>query len=201
MDTVIELTRALIAQDTSDPPGNEARAARVIAEALRAGGIDPHVYEVAPGRTNLVARIRGAGRRPSLAFSAHFDTIGVDPGQWRVDPFAGEIRDGRLHGRGASDMKGGMAAMTIAALELQRDAARLDGDLLLTFSAAENSNCLGARRLLADGHFAGVGALLISEPTGNRAFVTEKGALWIRATAHGEYGHNAFSEYRRGDRG
>ncbi|MBJ9711908.1 M20 family metallopeptidase [Burkholderia gladioli] len=201
MDTVIELTRALIAQDTSDPPGNEARAARVIAEALRAGGIEPHVYEVAPGRTNLVARILGAGRRPSLAFSAHFDTIGVDPGQWRVDPFAGEIRNGRLHGRGASDMKGGMAAMTIAALELQRDAARLEGDLLLTFSAAENSNCLGARRLLADGHFAGVGALLISEPTGNRAFVTEKGALWIRATAHGEYGHNAFSEYRSGDRG
>ncbi|WP_186100870.1 M20/M25/M40 family metallo-hydrolase, partial [Burkholderia gladioli] len=114
---------------------------------------------------------------------------------------AGEIRDGRLHGRGSTDMKGGMAAMTIAALELQRDAARLQGDLLLTFSAAENSNCLGARRLLADGHFAGVGALLISEPTGNRAFVTEKGALWIRATAHGEYGHNAFSEHRGGDRG
>ncbi|WP_186083535.1 M20 family metallopeptidase [Burkholderia gladioli] len=201
MSPVTELTRALIAQDTIDPPGNEARAARVIGDLLHANGIEPLVYEVAPGRTNLVARIHGAGRRPSLAFSAHFDTIGVEPGQWSVAPFAGNIRDGRLYGRGSADMKGGMAAMTIAALELHRSAARLEGDLLLTFSAAENSNCLGARRLLKDGHFAGVGALLISEPTGNRAFVTEKGALWLRATAHGEYGHNAFSEQRGGDRG
>lgn len=201
MSPVIELTRALIAQNTIDPPGNEARAARVIADCLRANGIDPLVYEVAPGRTNLVARIHGNGKRPSLAFSAHFDTIGVEPEQWSIDPFAGDIRNGRLYGRGSADMKGGMAAMTIAALELHRGAARLEGDLLLTFSAAENSNCLGARRLLDDGHFAGVGALLISEPTGNRAFVTEKGALWLRATAHGEYGHNAFSDHRGGDRG
>ncbi|ALK31251.1 M20 family metallopeptidase [Burkholderia plantarii] len=201
MSETVELTRALIAQDTIDPPGNEHRAARVVAEALRAAGIEPLIEEIAPGRTNLVARIRGAGQRAALAFSAHFDTIGVAREQWRVDPFAGEIRDGRLYGRGAADMKGGMAAMTVAALNLCRAGWRPQGDLLLTFSAAENSNCLGARRLLDGGHFHGVGALLISEPTGNRAFVTEKGALWLRASARGDYGHNAFSEDRTGDRG
>ncbi|WP_246777036.1 M20 family metallopeptidase [Microvirga sp. VF16] len=198
----IELTRALIAQNTVDPPGNERLAAMIVAEKLRAEGIEPLVYEVAPGRTNLVARIPGSGKgHPSLAFSAHFDTIDVELEKWSVDPFAGEIRDGLLYGRGATDMKGGMAAMTVAALNILRSGEKLKGDLLLTFSAAENSNCLGARRLVEDGHFDGVGALLVSEPTGNRAFVTEKGALWLRATATGEYGHNAFSEGRGGDRG
>lgn len=201
MSETLALTQALIAQNTIDPPGNERLAAMVIAQALRKEGIEPLVYEIAPGRTNLVARISGSGERPALAFSAHFDTIGVEPEKWQVDPFAGEVRDGRLYGRGATDMKGGMAAMTVAALNLVRAGKPLKGDLLLTFSAAENSNCLGARRLLADGHFDGVGALLVSEPTGNRAFVAEKGALWLRATARGEYGHNAFSESRTGDRG
>jgi succinyl-diaminopimelate desuccinylase len=201
MTETLDLTRALIAQNTIDPPGNERLAAMVVAEALRAEGIEPLVYEVAPGRTNLVARIPGSGERPALAFSAHFDTIGVELEKWSVDPFAGEVRERKLYGRGATDMKGGMAAMTVAALNILRSGQLLKGDLLLTFSAAENSNCLGARRLVEDGHFRGVGALLISEPTGNRAFVTEKGALWIRATAKGEYGHNAFSEDRDGDRG
>lgn len=201
MTETLALTRALIAQNTIDPPGNERLAAMIVAERLRGVGVEPLVYEVAPGRTNLVARIKGAGERPALAFSAHFDTIGVEPEKWSVDPFAGEISDGRFYGRGATDMKSGMAAMTVAALNIVRSGAPLAGDLLLTFSAAENSNCLGARRLKEDGHFAGVGALLISEPTGNRAFVTEKGALWMRATARGDYGHNAFSEDRDGDRG
>ncbi|TLV11661.1 M20 family metallopeptidase [Klebsiella indica] len=201
MSETLALTQALIAQNTIDPPGNERLAAMVIAQTLRKEGIEPLVYEIAPGRTNLVARIKGSGERPALAFSAHFDTIGVEPEKWQVDPFAGEVREGRLYGRGATDMKGGMAAMTVAAINLVRSGTPLKGDLLLTFSAAENSNCLGARRLLEDGHFDGVGALLVSEPTGNRAFVAEKGALWLRATASGEYGHNAFSESRKGDRG
>lgn len=200
-DEVLELTRGLIARNTVDPPGNERLAAMLIAEKLRAEGIEPLVYEVAPGRTNLVARLPGSGERPGLALSAHFDTIGVEVEKWSVDPFAAIVRDGRLYGRGATDMKGGMAAMTVAALDLIRAGDKLKGDLVLTFSAAENSSCLGARRLVEDGHFDGIGALLVSEPTGNRAFVTEKGALWLRVTAHGEYGHNAFSEDRDGDRG
>ncbi|WP_037377728.1 M20 family metallopeptidase [Sinorhizobium americanum] len=201
MTETLELTRALIAQNTVDPPGNERLTAMIIAEKLRSDGLDALVYEVAPGRTNLVARLCGSGEKQALAFSAHFDTIGVEPEKWSMDPFIGDIKDGRLYGRGAADMKGGMAAMTVAVLDILRSGDRLKGDILLTFSAAENSNCLGARRLVDDGHFEGVGALLVSEPTGNRAFVTEKGALWLRVTATGEYGHNAFSEDRKGDRG
>ena len=197
----LELTRALVAQNTIYPPGHEEKAAAVVAEKLREAGIESLVYEILPLRTNLVARLKGTGEKPGLAFSAHFDTIDVDLKKWSVDPFAGEIRDGRLYGRGTADMKGGMAAMTMAMIAIARSGERLKGDLLLTFSAAENSSCLGAKRLVADGHLDGVGALLVSEPSGNRPLVTEKGALWLRATARGEYAHNAFTEDRVGDRG
>lgn len=197
----LELTRALIAQNTIYPPGHEEKAAAVVASKLREAGVGSIVYEILPRRTNLVARLAGTGEKPGLAFSAHFDTIDVDLDKWSVDPFAGEIRDGKLYGRGTADMKGGMAAMTMAMIAIARSGERLKGDLVLTFSAAENSDCLGAKRLVADGHLDGVGALLISEPSGNLPLVTEKGALWLRVTANGEYAHNAFTEDRVGDRG
>ena len=197
----LRLTLALLRENTVDPPGNERRAADIVARLLKSEGIGCVVQDIAPGRSNLVARLKGDGTGPALAFSAHFDTIGVEREMWQHDPFAGDIATGRLYGRGATDMKGGMAAMTMAAVELKRSGQALRGDLLLTFSAAENSSCLGAKRLVADGHFDGVGALLVSEPTSMKVFVSEKGALWLRATARGEYGHNAFSEDRSGDRG
>ena len=200
-DGALSLLAALIRENTVDPPGNEYRAAALVAKALAREEIESLVYEIAPGRTNLVARIPGTGQRPALAFSAHFDTIGVEREKWQHDPFAATIEDGKLYGRGATDMKSGMAAMVAATLALKRDARPLKGDLLLTFSAAENSSCLGAKRLVTDGHFAGMGALLVSEPSSLKVFVAEKGALWLRATARGEYGHNAFTEGQTGDRG
>lgn len=196
----LSLTRALVGENTIYPPGDEVKAARVVAGKLREAGIEPIVYEILPERTNLVARLRGRGERPGLAFSAHFDTIDVERHRWSVDPF-GEVKGGRLCGRGTADMKGGMAAMAMAMIAIARSGEVLRGDLVLTFSAAENSSCLGARRLVEDGHFEGIGALLVSEPSGNRPLVTEKGALWLRATASGDYVHNAFSGQRTGDRG
>ncbi|NWD25679.1 M20/M25/M40 family metallo-hydrolase [Pseudomonas yamanorum] len=201
LSETLELTRDLVAQNTIYPPGNEEKAAAVVAAKLREAGIGSIVYEILPHRTNLVARLKGTGEKPGLAFSAHFDTIDVDLQKWSVDPFAGEMRDGRLYGRGTADMKGGMAAMTMAMIAIARSGKPLKGDLVLTFSAAENSDCLGAKRLVADGHLDGIGALLISEPSGNRPLVTEKGALWLRVTATGDYTHNAFTEDRTGDRG
>lgn len=201
LSETLVLARALIAENTIDPPGNEINAANIVSRILASEGIDHELHEIAPGRTNLVARIKGSGERPALALSAHFDTIGVDKAAWRRDPFAGEMEGGRLYGRGSTDMKGGMAAMTYAAIGLKRSRRILKGDLLLAFSAAENSSCLGAKKLVEEGHFDGVGALLVSEPTSMRVFVSEKGALWLRVTAKGDYGHNAFSEDRVGDRG
>jgi succinyl-diaminopimelate desuccinylase len=198
---VLKLTRALLAVDTIDPPGNEEKAARIMAGVLAAEGIESLLQTVAPSRTNLIARLKGSGGRPALSMSAHFDTIGVDPETWTRDPFAGEVENGRLYGRGSTDMKGGMAAMAMAAIEIKRAGAPLRGDLVLHFTAAENSSLLGAKALVSGGHMEGVGALLNSEPSSMRMFVTEKGTVWIRATARGDPGHSAFRDGETGDRG
>ncbi|WP_119390179.1 M20 family metallopeptidase [Taklimakanibacter lacteus] len=197
----IALTRALIAENTIDPPGNEIAAARIVAGRLAAAGIEPVLDEIAPGRVNLSARLPGTGERPGLAMSAHFDTIGVERARWSRDPFAGEIDGPFLYGRGSADMKGGLAAMALAMIDLAKAKARPKGDLMLAFSAAENSSCLGAKRLVSDRRFDGIGALLVSEPTGLAVLVAEKGPLWFRATAQGDYQHGAFTEGRKDDRG
>ncbi len=198
---VLKLTQELLAIDTIDPPGNEEKAAQVIARILESEGIEYTLQTIAPGRTNLVARVKGTGGRPALSMSAHFDTIGVDPETWTRNAFGGEVEDGRVYGRGSTDMKGGLAAMTVAAIQIQRAATRLRGDLILHFTAAENSSLLGAKALVEGGFFAGVGALLNSEPSSMKLFVTEKGTVWIRATARGDTGHSAFRDGETGDRG
>jgi succinyl-diaminopimelate desuccinylase len=98
-------------------------------------------------------------------------------------------------------MKGGMAAMAMAAIEIKRAGTRLRGDLMLHFTAAENSSLLGAKALVSGGYLEGVGALLNSEPSSMRLFVAEKGTVWIRATARGDTGHSAFRDGESGDRG
>ena len=200
-EETIALTRALIAENTIDPPGNEIRAAMIMAQKLSAAGIEPVLDEIGPGRVNLSARLPGTGERPGLAMSAHFDTIGVERDKWSRDPFGGEIDGQFLYGRGSADMKGGMAAMALSLIDLARAGVRPKGDLMLAFTAAENSSCLGAKRLVSDRRFDGIGALLVSEPTGLAVLVAEKGPLWFRATAKGEYQHGAFTEGRNDDRG
>ncbi|MDP9136608.1 MAG: M20 family metallopeptidase [Pseudomonadota bacterium] len=197
----IALTRALIAENTIDPPGNEIRAARIMAKRLSDAGVECILDEVGPGRVNLSARLTGTGERPGLAMTAHFDTIGVEREKWSRDPFGGEIEGGFLYGRGSADMKGGMAAMALSLIDLAKAGARPKGDLMLAFTAAENSSCLGAKRLVSDSRFEGIGALLVSEPTGLSVLVAEKGPLWFRATARGDYKHGAFTEGRKDDRG
>lgn len=198
---MLELAQTLIRLDTADPPGNEQPAAEAVARILGRHGIDARFGEIGPNRTNLVARIVGNGDRPALVFSAHLDTIGVDRAEWSVDPFGGTVSDGRLYGRGSTDMKAALAAMTYAAIALKESGAALRGDLILAFTAAENSSCLGATHMIEQGDLDGAGALLISEPSSLKLFIAEKGALWLRVTASGEYGHNAFSEQRTGDKG
>lgn len=197
----LRLTRALLALDTTDPAGRELPAAKLVAGTLAEAGIDSELVMLAPGRASLVARLRGAGTKRGLAFSAHLDTINVAQPGWRHGPFAGTIEEGRLYGRGAADMKGGVAAMAMAAIEIKRSGRQLTGDLVLAFSAAENARCAGAKQLVNEGHLDGIGALVVSEPSALRLFIAEKGKITIRATARGEHGHNAFADQRTGDRG
>lgn len=144
-DEVITLARDLVRLNTVStgvmPTGNEIIAANFLAEKLRAEGIESAVVESAPTRGNVVSIIRGAGETDrSLGLSGHTDVVPVeDPSLWTVDPFGGEIKDGRLYGRGSSDMKSTVAAHTMAAIFLKRAGVRLKGDLHIESGADEES--------------------------------------------------------------
>ena len=188
MSETADLLAQLVRHETSDPPGGELAIARFVQGRLEAAGIAAEVDEFQPGRANLLGRVAGRGNRPALVFSAHFDTMPPGAQPWRHGPFAGVVEDGRLYGRGAADMKSGMAAMIVAA-ERVAASGPLGGDLVLAFTAGESSDCLGARRFVETGALKGMGALLVSEPSSMGVLLAEKGALWIRLTAHGRAGH------------
>lgn len=185
----LELLAKLVSIESCDPPGREIDVARYLEDELSHAGISVEVDEFAPGRANVLARLPGTGSKPPLVFSAHLDTVPVGTTGWTVEPFGAKIIDGRLYGRGASDMKSGVVAMTAALLDLAASKTQLAGDLVLAFSAGESSNCLGAKRFVDRETFANAGAILVSEPSSLNLIIAEMGVLWLRVTAWGRTGH------------
>src|SRR5690606_12102087 len=121
-------------------------------------------------------------------------TVACGATPWRIDPFSGTIVDGRLHGRGACDMKSGVAAIVTAALT-QAERLRDSPGVLLVLTAGEETGCRGARHLIRSGHhLERVGALLVAEPTNNRVLLGHKGALWLRLALRGKSAHGSMPE-------
>ena len=194
---VLELTRELLRFDTINPPGAEGLCARQVGRLLEDGGFSVTYHELPDERPSLVARIGGTSARPPLCFTGHLDTVPLGARPWRHDPFAGEVADGRLYGRGASDMKSGVAAFVTAALRLAPRLAGTSG-LVLVVTAGEETGCQGAHHLAALGGVLGqAGAIVVAEPTGNHPCVGHKGALWLLARTSGVTAHGSMPE--RGD--
>jgi succinyl-diaminopimelate desuccinylase len=192
--SALDLTRDLIRFDTINPPGNERACAEYLAGILEGAGFSVELLPFGEGRAQLIARIGGSGDRPPLGFTGHLDTVPLGAQPWSVDPFGAEIRDGKVYGRGASDMKSGVAAFVAAAADL---AGRLEGrsGLCLVVTAGEETGCAGALALAADDSRLGAaGALVVAEPTGNRALVGHKGALWLTAMTRGVTAHGSMPE-------
>src|SRR3954464_1044849 len=131
LDEVVGLTRALIEVDTTNPPGRESLAVEVLEQYLARNGIESERVARDPARANLIARVRGRGRGPSLALVGHTDVVYADPADWSFPPFGGEVRDGHLWGRGALDMKGQTAANAVALAVLARSGWTPNGDVLM----------------------------------------------------------------------
>ena len=196
------LCQQLLRIDTTNPPGNELPAAQLLAEELSAAGLDPVVLESAPGRGNVIARIRGTGELPPLLLTAHLDVVEADPDHWDHPPFCGEVHEGCLWGRGAIDMKN-MAAMAVAIIaRLQREGIRPKRDLIFAGVADEEAGCRYGSLWLCENHpdlvrseFAiGEGGGFNIQVAGKSFFtiqVAEKGVCWVRARATGEPGHGS----------
>lgn len=198
------LTRELLAFNTINPPGMERACARHLGALLEDAGFRVAYHEFAEGRTSLVAQIGGDADKPPICFTGHIDTVPLGHAHWAHDAFAGETDGDRMYGRGATDMKGGIAAIVAAALDAAPKLARTPG-LVLVITAGEEIGCEGAK-FLADAKLLDrAGAIVIAEPTANYPYVGHKGLAWFEiettgVTAHGsmpEYGDNAILKMAR----
>ena len=190
----VKLTQALVAFDTINPPGNERPCAEYLGSLLEGGGFSISYHEFAETRTSLVARIGGSSEAKSLCFTGHIDVVPLGATPWSFDPFAGEIADGKLYGRGSTDMKSGVAAFVSAALQLADEVTNGPG-LVLVITAGEETGCEGAYHLASLDEVLGkAGAIVVAEPTANQPLIGHKGALWLKAKTSGITAHGSMPE-------
>jgi acetylornithine deacetylase/succinyl-diaminopimelate desuccinylase-like protein len=199
--SAVELLGRLIHANTVNPPGNEGAVQELLRTMLVAAGFECELLEAEPGRPNLVARLRGEADGPTLALLGHVDTVRADPEEWTFDPWAGDVVDGWVRGRGALDMKGQVAAEAAACVALADSGWRpAAGELLLILTADEEvGGGLGAEwlceqhpdKVRADFVVNEGGGELI-ELGGRRHYtlaVGEKGIFRIRLRTKGRAGH------------
>ena len=163
----------------------ESEIAAYTADSMAAIGLEVSVHEPEPGRPSVVGIWRGRGGGRSLMLNAHYDTVGVDE---MVDPFSATIRDGRLYGRGAYDMKGSLAACMSAAKGLIDAGIILDGDLVLAAVADEEYASLGTNELIR--HYPVDGAI-VTEPTELDICLAHKGFIWLEVETTGRAAHGS----------
>ncbi len=197
-----ELLSDLIRIDTTNPPGNETKAAEFLADKLAKEGLVPEVLESVEGRGNLIVRVKGTGEGPSVLLLSHLDVVPAKPEEWSIHPFSGMIRDGFVWGRGALDCKGLVAVEALVVMLLAREGFKPKGDVVFAATADEE----------AGGH-AGVGWLVEEHPekiradyainegggytmpvAGKHFFLVqtaEKGIVCVRIRAGGRPGHGS----------
>lgn len=202
-EEAVSALREYLRIDTTNPPGNEALGAEFLGSVLREEGIAFRLYESAPGRSSLLARLEGSGEGKPLILLSHIDVVPADPDKWSFHPFSGEVADGFVWGRGALDMKGmgimelmGFIAAARGGLELQRDV------VLLAVADEEAGGYSGAKALLekhpeeleADLVISEGGYVTMDLVAGRPFFMiasAEKYGCWIRLKRRGLGGHGS----------
>jgi len=201
-DRPAELLAQLLRFDTTNPPGDEHACIAFIAEQLEALGCDARTIADGSGRPNLIARLKGRGEAPPLLLQGHVDVVAAR-GEWRHPPFAGEIADGYIWGRGALDMKGGVAMMLAAFMRIKAAGGEPPGDVILCVLADEEAGSdHGADFLVREhpelfdgvrfaiGEFGGF-TMPIAGSTFYPIMVAEKQVCWTRGVARGPGGHGS----------
>ena len=201
MTEVVEVLRDLIRFDTTNPPGNEGECIAYVQRLLTDAGVDSKLVARHDARPNLIARLPGAGEAPPLLLYGHVDVVTTAGQRWTHPPFAADLVDGTVWGRGALDMKSGVAMLLDAFLRAARGELKPRGDVILAGLSDEEAGGDFGARFLAEEHadlFAGVKHALgefggfSSEVAGRRVYpiqVAEKQICWLRAVVRGPGGH------------
>ncbi|MCZ6565859.1 MAG: M20 family metallopeptidase [Gammaproteobacteria bacterium] len=190
----VQLTQELVRINTVNPPGDEHECAKYLGKYLQDNGFNIHYHEFAKNRTSLVARIEGSEDKLPICFTGHIDTVPLGATKWSCDPFAADIDNGKLFGRGTSDMKAGVAAFVAAAVQVTKNTKPKAG-LELVITAGEETGCEGANHMAQlPNALKKVGAIIVGEPTSNYPLVGHKGAYWLRLISKGITAHGSMPE-------
>ena len=196
-DAIVELVRELVRIPSVNPKfevgdgiNREADVQGVVALRLEAAGMAVDSYDVFPGRPNVRGRVEGRDGR-SLILNGHVDVVPVgDASAWSVDPFGAEVRDGRIYGRGAYDMKAGVAAAIVAVGALRDCGIVLGGRFEVHSVVDEEAGGFGTKDLVKRGWLAS--AAIIADPTGGEIMIAEGGLEWVRVTIRGRNAHSGW---------
>lgn len=198
MIDAVELTRLLIQFDTSNPPGEEELCIEFLAATLRSFGLTSNIQRFGSKRANLVCTVSGSDENLApIVLTGHVDTVPTGATAWDVPPLSGDTVDGKLYGRGSSDMKSGVAAMTAAVIGICANRrGQLKRGIRLVLTSGEETGCQGALQLknAKENYLGSASALIVAEPTANRLGTGHKGALFLRGKSRGVTVHSSMPE-------
>lgn len=192
LDLARRLVRTPSVYRPGDPAANETAVAALVATELRSLGLDVHVEDAAPGRPNVIGDWVGRGAGPMLILEGHSDVVTEgDLAAWSIPPFEGVVAEGRLYGRGAADMKGGVAAAIAAVRAIRDGAAGLPGRIRIAVVADEEGMMTGIKSFIRNGWAKDACGAIICEPEANDVCLVQKGALRAIARFQGKMAHGA----------
>jgi acetylornithine deacetylase/succinyl-diaminopimelate desuccinylase-like protein len=204
-DMAVDLLHRYLQVDTTNPPGNELRAALFFEEVLEREGIPAIVDEFAPGRANLLATVKGTGAKRALVLANHMDVVPADPARWSVPPFAGTTKGGSIYGRGAEDMKTEGILQLVALIRAKREGVPLARDVVFLATADEEVDFGGALRAISpEGwrdrlksaeYLITEGGENLVDADGKVVYLGvetgEKGPFWLKLQTKGTPGHGS----------
>jgi succinyl-diaminopimelate desuccinylase len=192
----VSLLAEVIRRPSDNPPGDTTELASYVTQVLEAEGLKPTIYEPKPGNPNIVVSLEGAASGRHLVLNGHMDQFPVEnPQAWSLPPYSGEVRDGRIYGRGSADMKGGTTALLAVTILLHRLQVPLAGKVTLTMVSDEETGGRWGAQWLVENRPELLGdALLDAEPSSPQAIgIAEKGICWLKVTTHSKGGHSGLS--------
>lgn len=190
-----ELLGKLIRAESTVDIG-ELGAANILAEYFEGYGIESVVDVWDEKRANFIARVNGTGQKPALLFGSHLDVVPADESRWQSDPFEPVEKDGRLYGRGSTDMKGGLVAAAAAITELVSEGATFKGDVIFSCTAGEETDSCGVFRFVENNRteLEELAGIVVPEPTSFTIVTAHRGMCWLKVTTFGKTAHGSMPQ-------
>jgi succinyl-diaminopimelate desuccinylase len=194
---VINICRELVRIKSINPPGDELSIAEFITHILKKVGLEVELIRHSQKRASVLARLKGNCKGSAVLYNGHLDTVPTGVEKWIYDPFSAKISNGKIWGLGASDMKGGLAAMIVSIKRLAEINPKFKGDLIFAATASEETDSLGAIEIASRLKSDSIQVVVLSEPSNNEMVIAEKGALWLEIATKGKTAHGSMPESGR----